>query len=342
MGTLAPPQDELASPSSLGSPFPDLIFPSPSFGSSIPADTDGVHYVLNSGFHTQKRCCFHVLGGHPSLCALVTWKRLCSISLGSDRTASGVWPGWSQPGCPLGRGGPRAMLGPLVCSITGPRVTAALCTLHGLVCLQEEFDLDLDSCGTVRDLWTDWALAGCCCLASVSDSFLTKILFFASHGLSTCPIREACPPAEALAGSHQRFLWGHLLRDHPLSVSSGEQEVGVEGGARPRGVHSEGLLASSVPIFNSQICSPTLAPVLWFPGLSRWEWDGRFWLHSFEQHTLKLECGWGLGPFLVRASHENLSEFPGEFSFSRAVLQSLAPSTWSSVHGCSFLVCPTC
>ena len=55
MGTLAPPQDELASPSSLGSPFPDLIFPSPSFGSSIPADTDGVHYVLNSGFsHSEE------------------------------------------------------------------------------------------------------------------------------------------------------------------------------------------------------------------------------------------------------------------------------------------------
>lgn len=70
------------------------------------------------------------------------------------------------------------MLGPLVCSITGPRLTAALCTVRGLVCLQEEFDLDLDSCGTVRDLWTAWALAGCFSLASVSDSFLTKILFF--------------------------------------------------------------------------------------------------------------------------------------------------------------------
>lgn len=152
------------------------------------------------------------------------------------------------------------MLGPLVCSITGPRVTAALCTLHGLVCLREEFDLDLDICGTVRDLWTDWALAGCCCLASVSDSFLMEILFFASDGLSTCPIKEVCPPAEALAGSHQRFLWGHLLCDHPLSVSSGKQEVGVGSGTRPRGVHSEGLLASSVPFFNSQICFPHASP----------------------------------------------------------------------------------
>ena len=132
VGTLAPPQNELTSPSSLSSPFPDLIFPSPSFGSSIPPDTDGVHYVLNSGFHTQERWGFHALGGHPSLCALVTWKCLCSISLGSDRTASGVWPVWSQPD------GPREgeALGQywdlsLVCSITGLRLTVALCTVHG-------------------------------------------------------------------------------------------------------------------------------------------------------------------------------------------------------------------
>ena len=85
------------------------------------------------------------------------------------------------------------MLGPLVCSITGPRLTSVLCTVHGLVCLWEEFDLDRDSCGTVRDLWTDWALAGCCSLASVSDSFLTEILFFASDGLSTCRQRSVPP-----------------------------------------------------------------------------------------------------------------------------------------------------
>lgn len=174
---------------------------------------------------------------------------------------------------PTGRGGPGAVLGPLVCSITGPRLTSVLCTVHGLVCLWEEFDLDLDSCGTVRDLWTDWALAGCCSLASVSDSFLTEILFFASDGLSTCRQRSV-PPAEALAGSHPRFLWGHLLRDHPLSVSSGEQEVG------PGLVESTLWAFWPVLLYPSSVPKSTPPPqpgalVPWSPlapCLSRWEW----------------------------------------------------------------------
>lgn len=245
---------------------------------------------------------------------------------------------------PPGRGGPRAMLGPLVCSITGLRVTAALCTLHGLVCLREEFDLDLDSCGTLRDLWTDWALAGCCCLASVSDSFLTEILFFASDGLSTCPIREACPPAEALARSHQRFLWGHLLCDHPLSVSSGEQEVGVGPGLVESTLRAfwPVLYPSSIPK-SAPPRQPWCSSSLVSPSGNG---DGRFWLHSFEplQGAAHPEVGvWlGFGTLFSESLAENLSEFPGEFSLSRAVLQSLAPSAWSSMHSCSFLVCPTC
>lgn len=152
---------------------------------------------------------------------------------------------------PAGRGGPGAVLGPL----SGLFHHWPETDCGPLHCAREKFDLDLDSCGMVRDLRTDWALAGYRSLASVSDSFLTEILFFASDGLSTCPIREACPLAEALAGSHRQFLWGHLLRDHPRGVSSGEQEVGVGGGTRPSGQFLCTLLQSPNLL-------PTPAPVL--------------------------------------------------------------------------------
>lgn len=135
-----------------------------------------------------------------------------------------------------------------------------------------------------------------------------------------------CPPAEALAGSHPQFLWGHLLHDHPLGVSSGEQEVGVDGGTRPRGVHSVGLLASSsVPFFNSQIrapaparCSSSLVSLGPLPLQVGMEMEGFGCIrlsHYEEQHTLRLECGWGLGPFLERVSHEKLSGFEGNSPF---------------------------
>ena len=79
-----------------------------------------------------------------------------------------------------------------------------------------------------------------------------------------------------------------------------------------------GLLASSsVPFFSSQIHSPTparcssslvsLGPLPLPLGMEM-EGFGCTRLSRYEeQHTLRLECGWGLGPFLEKVLHEKLS-----------------------------------